>query len=232
MTRVRSALPQSPKVVLDFGGGEGPYKGYLATADDLYIVLEADYNSYSVQKNLGRHQYVIGDGHSSLFLDNSFDVISMFEVLEHVRNPFQIFANCARWLKPGGVLALSVPQYWHVHGWPSDYFRYTVYGLGELAATAGLRMTDSWALGGPCVLIWSVVELNFASVLRLPIVRQFLAYPAFLVALFGDWIFFRNQLSHTHPDTRGWMAIVHKPDMDSRPGAFPPEARVIDPNQR
>lgn len=212
MKRVQAALPPSPKVILDLGGGSGTYRGYLATAEDQYLILEVDYHHRYIQDSLDRHQYLIGDGHSPLFADESFDVISMFEVLEHVRNPFQIFANCERWLKPGGVLVLSTPQYWHVHRWPSDYFRYTEFGLRELARTAGLQVVDAWAMGGPCVLIWSVIELNFKQLLRAPLLRQCVTYPALLAALLGDWLFFRNNLQRAYPDTKGWMIIARKPD--------------------
>jgi SAM-dependent methyltransferase len=193
----------------------GQYRQYLATEEDLYVILEVDYHSYFVQKNIDRHQYIIGDGHRLLFSDESFDVISMFEVLEHVRNPFQIFANCARWLKPGGLIVLSAPQYWHVHGWPSDYFRYTIYGLKELANLTGLQVIDYWAMGGPCVLIFCVIELNFSSILRLPIMKQILRDPLLLIARFSDRLLFRKNLKRTNPDTRGWMCIIRKPTLES-----------------
>lgn len=156
MDKIAAILPASPKKVLDLGGGGGQYKQYLSTEGDLYVILEVDYDSYLVQKNIGRHNYVIGDGHSNLFCEESFNVISLFEVLEHVRNPFQIFANCARWLKPGGLVVLSAPQYWHCHGWPHDYYRYTIYGLKELANNAGLQVIDYWAMGA-LVSLFSVL---------------------------------------------------------------------------
>lgn len=209
MDRVRQSLPQSPKNVLDLGGGAGQYKEYLAADGDLYIILEVDHRVTSVQKNLDRNQYMIGDGQSDLFKNNSFDVIALFEVLEHVRNPFKIFANCANWLKPEGVLVLSTPQYWHVHGWPSDYFRYTIYGLKELASVSGLQIVDYWAMGGPCVMIWLAIQLNF-SMFKFPIIRQCVAHPLSLVARLGDWVFFRNNLERANPDTRGWMIIARK----------------------
>lgn len=211
MSKVKSALPASPKNVLDLGGAGGHYKRYLATEEDLYVILEVDYYSYSVQKNLSRHQYIIGDGHTLLFSDESFDVISMFEVLEHVRNPFQIFSNCTRWLKPGGLIILSVPQYGPVHGWPSDYFRYTIYGLKELAKVNGLEVIDYWAMGGPFILIFNVIDNNFSSIIRFPIIRQVFRSPLLLLSRLGDFLFFRNNLRRFRPDTRGWMCIIRKP---------------------
>lgn len=209
--RMRSAVPPSPNNVLDFGGGNGAFRSYLTSEEDLYVVLEVDEHSRAVTENQHLHQYVIGDGHTTLFVDNCFDVIAMFEVLEHVRNPFQVFTNCARWLRPGGVLLLSTPQYWHVHGWPCDYFRYTIFGLQELARHAGLQIIDYWDMGGPCQMIWSAIRLNFGFFLNLPVLRQTVTHPMCLLARLGDAVFFRNNLGRRNPDTRGWMIIAKKP---------------------
>jgi 2-polyprenyl-3-methyl-5-hydroxy-6-metoxy-1,4-benzoquinol methylase len=44
----------------------------------------------------------------------SFDVVTCFEVIEHVYAPRVLLANCRRALKPGGALILSTPYhgYW------------------------------------------------------------------------------------------------------------------------
>jgi SAM-dependent methyltransferase/uncharacterized protein YbaR (Trm112 family) len=212
MRRVEAALPAvGPKNVLDFGGGSGPYRPFLASAEDLYVILEVDWDSYQVRQNRLKHQYVIGDGQSQIFADESFDVIAMFQVLEHTRDPFAVISNCARWLKPGGHLVVSAPQYWHVHAWPHDYFRYTLHGLEEICSRSGLILKDGWPMGGPCVLIWTAIELNFALLLRLPVVKQIFSSLCLLAARFGDSLLFRNNLRRRHPDTVGWMIIAAKP---------------------
>lgn len=44
------------------------------------------------------------------FADKSFDLITITHVLEHIRDPHQMLAECARLLKPGGVIAVAVPN--------------------------------------------------------------------------------------------------------------------------
>ena len=83
-------------------GGTGVMAAALASDEDTYLILEVDWNSSSVQKNLERHQYVIGDCHRLPLRDESFDVILLFEVLEHLRNPFEAVVQCACCLRPGG----------------------------------------------------------------------------------------------------------------------------------
>ena len=40
----------------------------------------------------------------------AFDVITMWDLIEHVPDPAAVFAECHRLLKPGGVLAISTPD--------------------------------------------------------------------------------------------------------------------------
>ena len=45
------------------------------------------------------------------FLDNSFDAIFMFHVIEHVLNPSFTISLLYRFLKPGGILVIETPTY-------------------------------------------------------------------------------------------------------------------------
>jgi SAM-dependent methyltransferase len=63
---------------------------------------------------------------------DSFDVIFMLEVLEHVKEPKKAVANIFRLLKPSGRLIASVPFLLPVHDSPDDYFRFTSFGLKHL----------------------------------------------------------------------------------------------------
>jgi 2-polyprenyl-3-methyl-5-hydroxy-6-metoxy-1,4-benzoquinol methylase/uncharacterized protein YbaR (Trm112 family) len=209
--KIQSFLPKGERTILDLGGGTGALRPHLARAADRYMILEVDPVSTAVIEHRSQHQYVIGDAHTNLFAECSFDVVSMFEVLEHVRNPFTIIQNCSRWLKPGGLLVVSAPQYWHVHGWPGDYFRYTNFGLREVARQAALVPMEVWPLGGPFILLWCMIELNFSGFFRFPGVRQLVAHPLLLGARLADWLFFRKNMERINPDTRGWAMVAQKP---------------------
>jgi hypothetical protein len=69
----------------------------------------------------------VGFGHV-----RSYRHIECMSVLEHSRRPWLIAANLERMLMHGGTLYLTAPFAWAVHGYPSDYFRFTVAGLQSL----------------------------------------------------------------------------------------------------
>lgn len=214
MYRVSSILGRLPhsrvkEKVLDVGGGNGRMKKHLCHSQSLnYTILErVGWDG----ERLPFDKYLFGDiteSSTSFIPDNaSFDLIGCFEVLEHLTDPRQAFINMAELLKPGGYLILSTPQYWHIHGWPNDYFRYTSSGLRLLAKNAGLKEVALWPMGGPCLMIWTAIELNFRHPLRWPIVCQLVTWPAIMMARLLDWMIFSRQENWKHFDTRGWIGI-------------------------
>lgn len=58
-----------------------------------------------------------------------FDHIECLSVLEHSKRPWLLAANLERLMRPGATIFLTVPFIWRVHGYPNDYFRFTVEGV-------------------------------------------------------------------------------------------------------
>lgn len=65
-------------------------------------------------------------------LPETFAHIECMSVLEHCRRPWLMAANLQRMLEPGGTLFITVPFIWRVHGYPDDYWRFTVSGVKSL----------------------------------------------------------------------------------------------------
>lgn len=61
-----------------------------------------------------------------------YDCIFCTEVLEHTLQPFHAVAELRRLLSPGGVLVLSVPFNFRIHGPLPDCWRFTEHGLRAL----------------------------------------------------------------------------------------------------
>lgn len=206
---VASQIPKGKKIkILDIGGGESIYRQQFVSPTDEYLILEVDFQAGFVQKSLTKNNYVIGDAHNKFtFAPQSFDVILLFEVLEHVKDPREIIRSCAYWLRPGGKLILSAPQYWKIHGWPSDYYRYTIYGLQELLNTSGLKTKKYWPMGGPYSLIWCMIKIN-SRFAQFFLIDWLIMTPLVLLARLADWI--NLKIYKQFLDTKGWLVSAQK----------------------
>lgn len=73
---------------------------------------------------------IIGDitKFNSHIANDSYDIITCLEVLEHTVNPFNAIDELRRILKHGGYLLLSAPLNWRIHGPAPDCWRITEFG--------------------------------------------------------------------------------------------------------
>jgi 2-polyprenyl-3-methyl-5-hydroxy-6-metoxy-1,4-benzoquinol methylase len=60
------------------------------------------------------------------FADGSFDLVTLFHVMEHVTDPRSVLAEVRRLLKPSGRLVLQVPN---IESWQFSFFGVRWYGL-------------------------------------------------------------------------------------------------------
>lgn len=109
--------------VLDLGCGGGRHAYACARAGARVVALDADAASLGEVLGLlgamgeagelpsGAAGAAVGaDGARLPFGDESFDVVIAAEVLEHVADDAAVLAELARVLRPGGVVALTVPR--------------------------------------------------------------------------------------------------------------------------
>ncbi len=104
------------KRTLDVGSGGSKYGQFFP-------------NRITVDIDKSRQPDIIADAHSLPFKDGEFEIILCTEVLEHVKNPFKVEEELWRVLKPGGMLLLSTRFIYPIHDAPSDFWRFTKYGL-------------------------------------------------------------------------------------------------------
>lgn len=67
-----------------------------------------------------RMPIVQGTLQEAKFESGSFDLVTMFEYLEHELNPCGVLAEARRVLKPGGHVAIEIPD---IEGWPARTFK-------------------------------------------------------------------------------------------------------------
>ena len=97
--------------VLDAGCGEGYGSALLAerAAAVVGVDLERDVIEHAAQR-YPDVRFETGDLATLGFPDAAFDAVVTFQVIEHLVSPRGFVAECARVLKPGGVLVLSTPN--------------------------------------------------------------------------------------------------------------------------
>lgn len=84
---------------------------------------------------------VVADAHDlAPFGDGSFDAVIAVSVWEHLARPWIAAQAVARVLRPGGLAYIATHQTFPIHGYPSDYFRFSTEALDLLFTDAGLTM--------------------------------------------------------------------------------------------
>jgi len=66
--------------------------------------------------------------------DGFAGTLLILETLEHLSDPTRAIAECRRVLRDDGLLILSVPFSYRLHGFPTDYWRFTASGVHRLLA--------------------------------------------------------------------------------------------------
>ena len=80
------------------------------------------------------------DAHNLSFASESVGSVLMFEILEHLPYPARAVDEAFRVLRPDGLLAVSVPFTYRLHGFPTDYWRFTASGVDRLLARFPARV--------------------------------------------------------------------------------------------
>jgi exopolysaccharide biosynthesis WecB/TagA/CpsF family protein len=106
--KIDEMLDLTGKRVLDLGCGNGSYTVELARR--AAFVCGVDLQTEHLQAFRQPIHRVQAAGESLPFVSESFDVVTMIEVLEHTRSDEEVLKECFRVLKPEGFLVLFVPN--------------------------------------------------------------------------------------------------------------------------
>ncbi len=111
MRAIHRIAPDGPVAdVLEVGGGQSGLGSMLyPQARIVNIDLNADYAS-SVANQRPNVQFLPADATRLPFADESFDVVTMFDLLEHVPADDLAVAEARRVLRRGGCLLVSTPR--------------------------------------------------------------------------------------------------------------------------
>lgn len=85
---------------------------------------------------------VEGDGESLPFRTDSVDAVINVSTLEHIPRPWRAVESIARVLRPGGRAYIASHQTFPLHGYPHDYFRFSLEAYAVMAQDAGLVVVE------------------------------------------------------------------------------------------
>lgn len=107
--------------LLDLGCGTGLTLAFLAQAFPNSIGCDIGTKEVAATKDILKHHglkipVIKYNGQKLPFSDNSFDIVTFIEVIEHVNNPDLVLEEIERVLKPDGILHISTANKW----WPIE----------------------------------------------------------------------------------------------------------------
>ncbi len=108
MLRVQKFFP-CPGKVLDVGCGQGTFLQLLKEGGWDCYGIELTEASASRASRLGI-PVAVGEIDENGFAPHSFDLITLWQVLEHLPEPLKTLKKLTRLLKKGGILAISTPN--------------------------------------------------------------------------------------------------------------------------
>jgi ubiquinone/menaquinone biosynthesis C-methylase UbiE len=151
----------SGRSVLDIacgtGFGIGLMKDYARNVAGVDVDIEA---ARTAAMECGRNASVLlGDGLSLPFADESFDVVTSFETLEHLHDRHGFLVELRRVLKQGGLLILSTPNAnytepvdgrpknrFHVHEYTPDELRPELDSVFAIETFVGQALRDDFGI--------------------------------------------------------------------------------------
>lgn len=166
-SRIATRDQKSGKL-LDVGCATGTFLKYMQEQSDWDVSgVELNPHAAQIAKKQGLNVYN-GTLENAKFPSNSFDVITLWDVLEHLYDPTSSLREIRRILKPGGTLIIRVPNLdsrdakWFGTTWagwdaPRHLYVFTPDTLTQLVETTGLQTkTIKCNIGGYPTFVLSV----------------------------------------------------------------------------
>lgn len=196
--------------LLDVGCATGDFLEVMKTVGiwELHgVEINASAGAYAREK-LGL-PIVTGSVEDAGYPAESFDVITMWNVIEHLPDPVSTLKHLAYLLKPDGILVFNTPnldsldakiygKYWIGYELPRHFFVFSMKTINELMEKAGFKLVESRCRYGSHALAMSslrfwlranspawVERIISSIIMSLPV--RILASPYFFIADRLNW---------------------------------------------
>lgn len=112
--------------LLDVGCSSGAFLSTLKAGPWALYGIEQEATTAERARTTTGAEVFVGDVERAPFAPASFDVITCFDVLEHVYQPRHLLERVLEWLRPGGIFLAQVPN---IDSWEARAFGTYWYGL-------------------------------------------------------------------------------------------------------
>jgi 2-polyprenyl-3-methyl-5-hydroxy-6-metoxy-1,4-benzoquinol methylase len=112
--------------LLDVGCGSASLLALMKQRGFRVMGLDFSSEAAAVAKQENGIHVVVGSLEDAAFPDGSFDIVTLFHVMEHVTNPRDVLHEVGRILRPAGSIVLQVPN---IDSWQFRIFGAKWYGL-------------------------------------------------------------------------------------------------------
>jgi len=119
------ATPPAQLSVLDIGAGDGALLDAFHDAGVGRLAGLEIHEDAAARLSAKGFDGMYGRIETTTLPPESFDVVSMIQVIEHVAEPRDVIAKCRAALRPGGVLLLETPN---MASWDRRFFRKRLWG--------------------------------------------------------------------------------------------------------
>jgi SAM-dependent methyltransferase len=182
---------QSLAKILEVGGGQSGLTALLYPQSHITnIDLNAQYAQAACNQQ-SRVTFVCGDATNLPCEDQTFDAVTMFDLLEHVPNDQKAISEAWRVLRPGGFLLISTPN---------ENWRFPYYKFMQSICPSDAEVMADW---GHVRRGYTLAQLN--ALINLPCLK----YATFInpFTVLGHDIAF-SRLSHRR---RKWLCNILSP---------------------
>lgn len=141
--------------VLDIGCGFGYFLKFIEEKKNNWELYGMDISDYAIKKaksNLKTAKLIVSNVNVGIpFKNNYFDLVTLFDVIEHVKAPFNVLQESYRVLKSGGLICITTPNLnaierlwkkknWHGFNDPTHVYLFTPDSLKFLVERVGFKV--------------------------------------------------------------------------------------------
>ncbi len=156
---------------------------------------------------------IIADAADMPIKSDTFDLVINTAVMQHVKEPQKVAAECFRVLKPGGKIFVSVPFLYGYHEDPVDMQRYSHTGVINLFKE--FRCLKCGVEHGPAAAITVMLKNFFAILFSFNSKMLFIFFKGmfgyvFFPIKFLDYLLIKNKFSYMAPYSIYFIGVKDK----------------------